>query len=232
MMRTRRRFSVNVEPLEGKALLSTLPILSQGTVNQVLHQIDRAAGTFAKTHNENAFVASLSQISTKGPYGHDQLFPTWQSDVGIYDPTVPGSGVTMVTQLKADLKDYVRTAVADGTIGLRGSARPSVAFPTSGGTAFAPHLSRTTYQNTLRQIDRAAGTFAKTHNENAFVASLSQISTKVPYGHDQLFPTWQSDVGIYDPTIPGSGVTMVTQLKADLKDYVQTAIASGTFSLS
>jgi hypothetical protein len=222
---------VNVEPLEGKALLSTLPILSQGTVNQVLHQIDRAAGTFAKSHNENAFVVSLSQISTKVPYGHSQLFPTWRSDVGTYDPTVPGSGVTMVRQLKADLRDYVHTAVADGIIGLRGSGGLSVATSTSGGRAFVPHLSRNTYQNALRQIDRAAGTFAKSHSENAFVASLSQISTKLPYGHDQLFPTWQSDVGIYDPTVPGSGVTMVKQLKADLKDYVQTAIASGTFSL-
>ena len=42
-MRTRRRFAANVESLEGKALLSTLPILTQNTFNQVLHQIDRAA---------------------------------------------------------------------------------------------------------------------------------------------------------------------------------------------
>src|SRR5262249_16423522 len=105
-MRTRRRFAAHVESLEGKALLSVLPTLSQRTINQVLKQIDRAAGIFAKTHNENAFVASLSQISTKLPFGHSQLFPTWQADTAIYDPTVPGSGMAMVKQLKADLKAY------------------------------------------------------------------------------------------------------------------------------
>ena len=110
---------MNVESLEGKALLSTLPILSQQTFNQVVHQIDRAAGTFAKTHNPNQFDAALSSISTKVPYGHGQLYPTWQSDEGIYDATVPGSGTQMVRQLKADLKDYVMTSVATTSIRYR-----------------------------------------------------------------------------------------------------------------
>src|SRR5437016_1100067 len=104
-MRNRRFFQMNVESLEGKALLSTVPILSSSTDNQVMRLVDRAAGTFAKTHNENAFVANLSQISTKIPYGHSQLFPTWQSDVAIHDPTAPGSGMAMVKQLKSDLVD-------------------------------------------------------------------------------------------------------------------------------
>jgi hypothetical protein len=228
MIRSRRRFQAGIESLEGKALLSAIPMLSQATFNQVLKQIDRAAGTFAKTHNENAFVGSLSQISYKVPYGHNQLLPTWQSDVGIYNPTVPGSGMAMVKQLKTDLTNYVQTAVSEGLIGARGNWTTSVLNVTSSGSSFTPVLSHTTYQNAFKQIDRAAGKFAKTHNGNAFVASLSQISTKIPYGHDQLFPTWQSDVGIYDPTVPGSGVTMVSQLKTDLRDYVQTAIADGS----
>ena len=227
-MRTRRRFPISVESLEGKALLSALPTLSQSTYADVLKQVDRSAGTFAKTHDENAFVASLSRISSRIPYGHDQLFPTWQADAGIYDSTVPGSGVAMVRQLKADLKDYVQTALADGSIALRGRWASSAVLASSSGTGFVPVLTGATYQGTLRQIDRAAGTFAKTHDENAFVASLSRISSRIPYGHDQLFPTWQADTGIYDSTVPGSGVAMVRQLKADLKDYVQTALADGS----
>ena len=82
----------------------------------MLHQIDRAAGTFAKTHNPNQFDAALSQISRKVPFGHDQLFPTWQADESIYDPSVPGSGRQMVQQLKVDLKDYIQSSVADGTM--------------------------------------------------------------------------------------------------------------------
>jgi hypothetical protein len=227
MLRTRRRFQASLESLEGKALLSTLPILSQQTFNQVLHQIDRAAGTFAKTHNPTQFDAALSSISTEVPYGHSQLYPTWQSDEGIYDPTVPGSGMQMVQQLKADLKDYVQTAVADGTIGMRGSFARALGVR-SNGTPVVPLLTHQTYTSVLKQIDRAAGTFAKTHNSTQFDAALSSISTKVPYGHSQLYPTWQSDEGIYDPTVPGSGMQMVQQLKADLKDYVMTSIADAS----
>jgi hypothetical protein len=229
MLRTQRRFLAGLESLEGKALLSALPLLSQATFNQVVHKIDQAAGTFAKTHNANAFDAALSQISYKVPYGHGQLYPTWQSDEGIYDPTVPGSGAAMVRQLQADLKDYVQTAVADGSIRLRGKWSTSIFASANGSvTPQTPVLSHTTYQNALKQVGRAAGTFAKTHNENAFVASLSQISSTIPYGHNQLFPTWQSDVGVYDSTVPGSGVSMVQQLKTDLKDFVQSAIADNS----
>jgi hypothetical protein len=85
----------------------------------VVNQINRAAGTYAKTHNATAFDAALSQISTKIPYGHDQLYPTWQSDESIYDPTVPGSGMQMVSQIKADLKSFVQSSIADVSIRYR-----------------------------------------------------------------------------------------------------------------
>jgi hypothetical protein len=227
-MRNRRRFQMNVESLEGKALLSTVPILSSSMVSQVLRLVDRAAGSFAKTHNENVFVSTLSQISTKLPYGHGDLFPTWQSDVSIYDPTVPGSGTAMVKQLKADLNDYVQSDAADGLVRLRGFGFDP---PVRSRTAAVPVLSTSIYQKEFQLIDRAAGTLAKTHNENAFIATLSQISTKIPFGHSQLFPTWQSDVGIYDPTVPGSGTAMVKQLKSDLTDYVQSAVSDASIRL-
>jgi len=225
-MRTRQRFVAGLESLEGKALLSGLPTFSQSAFNQVSHMIDRAAGTFAKNHNAAAFDAALSQISYKVPYGHDQLFPTWQADEGLYDPTVRGSGVAMVRQLKADLKDHVANAVADGLIG--GRALGNAAVTTS---PLVPVLSQGTYNSALKQIDRAAGTFAKTHNPAAFDAALSKISYSIPYGHSQLYPTWQSDESILDPTVPGSGVAMVQQLKADLHDYVATAVADGSIRI-
>ena len=34
----------------------------------------------------------------------------------IYNPTVRGSGVQMVQQIKADLRNYVLTAIADGSM--------------------------------------------------------------------------------------------------------------------
>jgi hypothetical protein len=227
MVRTPRRFQASLESLEGKTLLSGLPVLTSSTFNQVMHLIDRAAGTYAKTHSAAQFDAALSQISTKLPYGHSQLYPTWQGDESIYDPTVPGSGQAMVKQIKADLKGYVQTVVADRTIRARGN----FGFSTGASTAtppLVPLLTHQTYTSVLRQIDRAAGTYAKTHSAAQFDTALSQISTKLPYGHSQLYPTWQGDESIYDPTVPGSGQAMVKQIKADLKDYVTTAVAAAS----
>ena len=228
MLRATRRFQANVDSLEGKTLLSSLPVLSSATFNQAMHQIDRAAGTFAKTHNANRFDAVPAQISVKIPYGHSQLLPTWQSDEGIYDPSVRGSGLSMVKQIKSDLVSYVQTSVAAASIAVsghwpKGMLARTVADPVT------PVLSNSTYQKALNATDRAAGTFAKTHNENAFLASLSQISTTIPYGHSQLFPIWQTDVGIYDPSVAGSGNQMVHQLKVDLTNYVQTGVSGGSF---
>jgi hypothetical protein len=231
-MRRHRRFQAVCESLEGKTLLSALPVLSQSTFNQVLHQIDRAAGTFAKTHNAIAFDAALAQISSRIPYGHSQLYPTWQSDEAIYDPTVPGSGGQMVQQLKTDLKGYAQTAVADGAVSVRGRWL-GVSDPPAIGTVvtITPVLSNKTYQSAFAQIDHAAGTFAKTHNATAFDAALARISRTLPYGFQQLYPTWQSDEGIYDPTVQGSGVQMVKQFKADLVSFVQGGVAARTFTV-
>jgi hypothetical protein len=115
-MRRNRRATLQVEALEGKALLSAppLPVLTHHTFDQVLRQIDQSAGAFAKTRNTNGFIAGLSQISFEIPFGHRALFPVWQTDVGIFKPNVPGSGLAMVKQLKADLASYVKAGVAAG----------------------------------------------------------------------------------------------------------------------
>ena len=225
MLRTRRRFQASLENLEGKALLSAIPVLSQATFNQVVHQIDLAAGTYAKTHNPNAFDAALAKISFKVPYGNSQLYPTWQADESIYSSSVPGSGVQMVQQLKADLASYVVTSVADGTMAIRGHWIGDPAAPKT-STVVVPVLSQKTYNSVLHQIDQAAGTFAKTHNPTAFDAALARISFKIPYGNSQLYPTWQADESLYSSSVPGSGVQMVQQLKADLQSCVQTAVAA------
>ncbi|WP_250846923.1 hypothetical protein [Aquisphaera insulae] len=230
MIKPRRRFQAGLESLEGKALMSAIPVVTPATLNSVLKSIDRAAGTYAKTHNATQFDAALSAISHKLPYGHDQLFPTWQDDESIYDPGTPGSGLAMVKQLKLDVKDYIQSAVEDGSVRIKGSWA-GISMASSAGTATpaaVPVLTGSTYNSVLKSIDRAAGTYAKTHNATQFDAALSAISHKLPYGHDQLFPTWQDDESIYDPGTPGSGLAMVKQLKVDLKDYVQSSVSDGT----
>jgi hypothetical protein len=115
-MRTnRRRTVIQIETLEGRAVPSTvLPVLTHHTLHQVLHQIDNAAGSFAKSHNANAFDASLSRISSRIPFGRAQLLPTWQADENIYDPATRGSGVAMIKQIKVDLIQYVKDGVSNG----------------------------------------------------------------------------------------------------------------------
>lgn len=112
MNKRRRQVVFQVESLETKAAPSTfVPVLSHHTFNQVVRQIDRAAGTYARTHNARAFDAELSRASTRIPFGHSQLYPIWQDDESIYDPGTPGSGQAMVRQIKLDLGSYVRDGV-------------------------------------------------------------------------------------------------------------------------
>jgi hypothetical protein len=120
MSTARRRTFIQIESLEGKAVPSTFfPVLTHHTLNQVYHQIDNAAGTYAKTHNATQFDANLSRISRRIPFGHSDLLPTWQGDEGIYDPGTPGSGRAMVRQIKLDLVSYVQDGVHSGTFGFR-----------------------------------------------------------------------------------------------------------------
>jgi hypothetical protein len=93
--------------------------MSQRTFNQVLRQIDQAAGTYAKNHNPNAFLANLSRIASTVPFGNSRLFPTWSVDTAIYSPFVRGSGVVMVQQLKNDFVHYVQTSIASGSLVVR-----------------------------------------------------------------------------------------------------------------
>jgi len=228
-MRTQRRFQASLESLEGKALLSALPVLSQSTFSQVVQRLDNAAGTFAKTHNANAFDAALAQISFKIPYGHSQLYPTWQADESIYDPSVPGSGLQMLQQLKTDLTSYVRSEVSADAIRLKGNWGGFGVSTSGRDPVVIPLLKVSTYESALKQISRAAGTYAKTHNADAFDAELAAISKKIPYGYSQLYPTWQADESIYDPSVRGSGMQMVQRIKSDLQSYVQTSVEQGLF---
>jgi len=230
-MRNIRRFRTDLESLEGKALLSTVPFLSQNTFNHAVHQIDMAAGTYAKTHNAYAFDSALAQISNEIPNGGTKLYPTWKVDEGIYNPAIAGSGVSMVQHIKADLKAYVQTSVANGTMSVSGNWI-GVSNPTANSvtTVFVPVLSKSTYNNAIKQINRAAGTYAKTGNAAQFDATLASISYSIPYGHSQLYPTWHTDESMYSPSVAGSGVQMVNMIKSDLANYVQTMVASGSIT--
>ena len=118
--RQRTRIGLRVESLETKSTPSPLvPMLSQNTLNQVLHQIDLAAGTYSKTQNPVQFDAALARISSRIPYGRTQLYPAWQNDEGIYTGVRDGSGLQMIHQITLDLVSHVRQGVFSGAFRFR-----------------------------------------------------------------------------------------------------------------
>lgn len=118
-MSKKTQITVQIEGLEEKALLSPIPVLSRSTLSHAYTAIDRAAGTFARTHNEHRVQNDLTRIARTIPFGRQNLLPTWQADTAIYDPNTRGSGLEAVRQIKLDLTNYVRQSVADGTFRLR-----------------------------------------------------------------------------------------------------------------
>ncbi len=118
-MNRKRRGQFQVEALEEKALLSVVPVLTHRALSHAFASIDRAAGTFARTHNVHRVQADLSRIAHTIPYGGRFLLPQWQTDAAIYNPATPGSGLQAVHQIKVDLASYVHQSVASGLFRVR-----------------------------------------------------------------------------------------------------------------
>src|SRR5438552_215758 len=68
-----------------------------------------------------------------------------------------------------------------------------------------PVLTTQAFSQAVHSIDDAAGRFARNRNQGAFSLALAQIASHLPFGRQNLLPTWFNDVtGIYSPTVPGS----------------------------
>lgn len=50
----------------------------------------------------------------------------------------------------------------------------------------------------------------------------------MPFGRQQLSPTWQGDLGIDSVQVPGSGLAMRGQLLKDLNRFLLAEVAAGT----
>lgn len=118
-MKRKNRVPIQVERMEEKVLLSNLPLLTHRALSHAFADIDRAAGRFARTHNENRVQHDLTRIAHTIPFGGQNLLPQWQAAAGTYDPNTPGSGLQAVRQIKIDLRDYVVQSVAAGTFRFR-----------------------------------------------------------------------------------------------------------------
>ncbi|SIO19562.1 hypothetical protein SAMN05444166_2930 [Singulisphaera sp. GP187] len=115
MRKPRRQTQLQVESLEAKAAPSSfVPVLTNNTFNSVMQQLNQAAGNYFKTQNASQFAARVSQLSTRIPFGHAQLLPTWQENETIYTGVRDGSGAAMVQEMQQSLIVYVRAGVHSG----------------------------------------------------------------------------------------------------------------------
>jgi hypothetical protein len=136
--RIKRSASLRVETMESRELLSgALPVLTMETYNAVVSDVENVMGTLAKTHHFSAAHLSLTNLSSRIPFGRQELSPTWAGDLGIYSPQAPRSGLTMHSQILSDLNRYIEGGVNAGTFRVVGTG--SAAF---GGPQFkAPAVS-------------------------------------------------------------------------------------------
>jgi hypothetical protein len=110
--------------------------------------------------------------------------------------------------------------VAPGVEVMESRALPSGALPV---------LTMHTYNDVVADVRNVMGTLAKTHNFNGAAVSLAGVSSNIPYGRQQLFPTWLGDLGIYSPLVPGSGLLMQRKILLDLNQDILNGVSHGLF---
>ncbi len=92
-----------------------------------------------------------------------------------------------------------------------------------------PVLTMQTYNAVVGDVKNVMGTLAKTHNFSAAQLSLTNLSSSIPFGRQELSPTWVGDLGIYSPQVPRSGLAMQNQILGDLNRYIDGGVSAGTF---
>jgi hypothetical protein len=95
-----------------------------------------------------------------------------------------------------------------------------------------PVLTMRAYNAVIADVRNVMGTLAKTHNVNAAGASLTLVSSEVPFGRQQLSPVWRRDLSIYSAQIPGSGLLMQRTILLDLNQYILAGVRGGKFAVT
>jgi hypothetical protein len=118
-----RCVGLQVEALEPRGLLSGLtPVLTMSTFDAVVASVDRAMEILAATNNVRRVEASLANLASKIPFGRRELLPSWQGDLAVADPRVPGSALAAEQRMIGDLDADVVRGVASGELRVTGHA--------------------------------------------------------------------------------------------------------------
>jgi hypothetical protein len=96
----------------------------------------------------------------------------------------------------------------------------------------APLLSKQALSGVVRDVKAIVSTLAKTHDTAQASASLTDLSSRLPSGPEELAPSWQSDIGLYRPHSARSIIATQRRILGALYNYDQGGVAGGNLPAS
>jgi hypothetical protein len=91
----------------------------------------------------------------------------------------------------------------------------------------APLLSKQALSGVVRDVKAIVSTLAKTHDTVQASASLTELSSRLPSGPEELAPSWQSDIGLYRPHSARSIITTERRILGALYNFDQGGLDGG-----
>lgn len=91
---------------------------------------------------------------------------------------------------------------------------------------FQINFTSNTYHFVIQDLKKIAKNFAATGNVTATESALARVSTKVPFGNANLFPTWQSDLSALQASGTATAAQAAQVVFNDLQTYLQTNVGS------
>jgi hypothetical protein len=95
-----------------------------------------------------------------------------------------------------------------------------------------PVLTMHRYNGLVADVRNVMGTLAKTHDFAGAGVSLAGAAAEVPFGRQQLLPTWQGDLGLFSAQVPGSGLAVQAQLINDLNRFLHAGVTASQFRVT
>jgi hypothetical protein len=91
----------------------------------------------------------------------------------------------------------------------------------------APFLSKHELTGVVREVKAIVHTLAKTGDTVQASTSLTELSSQLPSGPEELAPSWQSDINLYRPGSAKSIIVTERRILGDLYLYVQDGVDGG-----
>jgi hypothetical protein len=91
----------------------------------------------------------------------------------------------------------------------------------------APLLSKHELSGIVREVKAIVSTLAKTGDTVQASTSLTELSSQLASGPEELAPSWQSDISLFRPGSARSIIITERRILGDLHGYVQAGVHGG-----